>query len=182
MSIAVGTAAKQVNRLCCLRGWKDLERPAKEELASWLARACETDYQAQYAVEKWMESEQFLPAPSDLHRLAKDAPLKPETRRKFDCPLCRGEGRESYWVLRTIISRWPDTGRVRHQQIERLTPWAGRENLYLIEQPRAIRPDGSLGWLEEQITQDQTVALVSGYCGCEYGQHLRAIAAREDAA
>lgn len=182
MSITAGCAAKQINRLSCLRGWRDLERGAREELALWLARASETEYQAKWAVDRWLEAEQYLPAPSDLHRLAKEAPLKPESNRTFDCPLCRGEGRESYWVLRTVIARWPDSGRVRQQTVERISPWPGRENLYLTEQPRALRLDGSLGWLEERITSNQAVAMVSGHCRCEYGQHLRALAVRGEVA
>lgn len=183
MSIAPGVAAKQVDRLSCLRGWRDLEKGARIELASWLARACETEYQARCAIDRWLETEPFLPAPADLHRLAKESPMQPEgPRRSDDCPLCRGAGRESYWLMRTVISRWPDTGRVRQQDIKRLPPFEGREAMYLTEQPRAWREDGSLGWLEETLTDDQQVTLVSGFCRCEYGQHLRAITTRGDEA
>lgn len=182
MSISIGTAVKQIGRLACLHGWRDLEKPAREELAMWLARAAKTDWQASAAVERWLETERYLPSPSDLHRICGELPLKPEAApRSDDCPLCRGAGRESYWVLRTIISRWPDTGRIRQQTVERIPPWPGRENEYLIEQPRALNQDGTLGWLECQITDQQTIVLVSGICRCEYGQHLRVIAARAEA-
>jgi hypothetical protein len=176
-------AQSQIRRLASVRGWKDLNDDGKRELLDTLVSASSSDYHARGIIDRWLQTQTWLPAPAELRALADDVPSKPsEARRSHDCPLCRGDGRESYWVLRTVISRWPDSGRVRQQTVERIAPWPGRENMYLIESPRAWREDGTLGRLEERIEAEQTVTLVSGYCRCEYGMHRRSIAARGEAA
>lgn len=177
-------ATGQIRRFGSLRGWKDLNDDGKREMLETLTDVSVSDYHAKAIIDRWLQTQTWLPAPSEIRALAEEVPSKPVdiSRRSHDCPLCRGDGRESYWVLRTVISRWPDSGRVRQQTVERIAPWPGRENMYLIEQPRAWREDGTMGWLEEQITDQQTVTLVSGYCRCDYGMHRRSIAARGEAA
>lgn len=165
-------AQAQIRRLGALRGWKDLPDDGKRELLETLTRVATTDYHAKGIVDRWLETQQWLPAPAELRSMAEETPTEPPRwSEKQSCSLCGGRGRESYWAVVTA-HRWPN-GEIRNREIQRIPATQGRENLYLVERPAE----------EAQVDGErQRVAMISGFCCCEYGRHLRGITARGEAA
>lgn len=157
-------AQAQIRRLASLRGWKDLNDDGKGELLAALQSSAQNEYHARGIIDRWLQTQTWLPAPSELRSTADDVPAQQPQVHRSACSICQGTGRESFWALVTI-HRWPN-GEIRRRQIERIPATPGRENMYLVERPALeAEVDGS----------NQHVAMVSGYCLCEYGQHKRTI-------
>jgi hypothetical protein len=150
-------AQSQIRRLASVRGWKDLNDDGKRELLETLVSASSSDYHARGIIDKWLQTQTWLPAPAELRAIADDVPTSEPKIHKSGCSLCAGTGRDSYWAD-VEISRWPN-GEVRKRIAHRIHASPGAENQYLVSCP----------------TNYPDAVMVSGYCLCEYGQHLRTI-------
>ena len=156
-------ALNLIKRFAALRGWRGMESAAKAELGRWLAKTAETPWQATQAVETWLQEQTNLPTPAEIVEYVRQAPTQAPKQQKVNCPICHGDGYESFWAL-INYEFWEDTGRVKSRRIERIPPVPGQEQFYLI-----VRPD-----LEAQVDgRNQKVAMTTGYCGCETGQRVK---------
>jgi len=174
-----------IRKLAGCAGWKDTEKQTKEILGESLALAAMTPYHAEQIISTWVRTNRFLPTPADIHALAEDTPThKPQVVNTGACSLCHGDGRESYWAL-TTTTRWEDSGRIKHRRLDRLPVdrWVLAEaaqcdvdpnKLALMRSPRI--EGGSQDGMYWEAAVDgigEQVCIVSSYCACEYGQHLK---------
>lgn len=156
---------EQIRRLASCPGWRDLNQHGRTELADTLEAVAVSHYHARATITLWLAENRWLPSPADLRSAAAAAPhSEPPKAIRSQCSLCGGMGRESYWALITT-ERWSNGG-IRRRICERIPPTPGRENMYHVERPA----------LEAQVDgQSQVVAMLSGYCRCDYGRHLATI-------
>lgn len=155
----------QIRRLGSCPGWRDCNQYARKELADTLEQVAVSPYHARATITLWLSENRWLPSPADIRSAAAAAPhSEPPKAIRSQCSLCAGSGRDSYWGL-ISTERWPN-GEIKRRICERIPATPGRENMYLVERPAIeAHVDG----------QSQVVAMVSGYCCCEYGRHLATI-------
>lgn len=173
-----------IRKLSACAKWRETERGVKAILGEALAAAASNEYHAEQIIAKWIQHNRFLPTPADIHALAPDVPARRQAAINTGaCSTCRGTGRESYWALQTT-ERWEDSGRVKHRRLERIPVdrWVNAEaqanhvdatKLALMRSPR-IEGGSQDGQYWEAVVDGiaQVVAIVNGFCACEFGQHL----------
>lgn len=159
--IPESVAMSQIKRLKIYPKFKDLDTEAKIDYSRMFASACQTPYQAAQAMDTWIRTQKFLPAPAELIELVSECNAAP-VERFGDCLECMGRGRRTFWALITT-ERWPDSGRIKRRIVEEIPP-EGDQNYWLMTWPSVaskVNPD------------TQTVSQLCGYCLCEYGQRLK---------
>lgn len=172
MALSYAQVKEAFSRLRGQSGAGNMDKETKVFLAEELAKVSLTVYHANQIVETWLTRDRFMPTPSDLRALAEECPTHPPTvDRKEFCPLCRGEGRESFWALVTT-ERWHDSGRIKARITERIPPIPGREEWYLIERPAVEATVDGI---------NQRVCMMSDFCPCRYGQHIKQLTLIEKA-
>lgn len=146
--------------------WQYATEETKGAYRDTLMEVAVSDEHAKAIVDTWLREGEKLPTPSQLRAIASSTEPARPGRSADSCPVCRGSGRESYWALITT-ERWSDSGKVKRRYVERIPPNPGSDPAFYLSERPAIeaKVDG----------QSQIVALLSGYCLCEYGQHMQTI-------
>jgi hypothetical protein len=166
MTTASGFAKSEIKRLWAMNGARERGPEWEKEIQRTLLAIAVDDSHLSAIVGKILTEEIWAPAPAQIRAIAEMVPIAKEWHPSGErCPLCQGQGRESFWAL-ISTERWHDTGRIRRRTMERIGPKPGHEAYYLQE-----RPD-----LEEIVDGvNQCVQMVSGYCLCEAGVYLKEI-------
>ena len=166
MTAASPFAKSEIKRLWAMNGASDRGPEWEKEILRTLLEISVDDSHLSAIVGKILTEEIWAPAPAQIRQIAESVPIAREWHPSGErCPLCQGQGRESYWALITT-DRWYDTGRIRRRTLQRIPPKPGHEAYYLQERPN----------LEAEVDGiNQCVQLVSGYCLCEAGIHLQEI-------
>lgn len=163
--ISESHAKAQIDRLKACSGAKQLGTTEKAEYLRIIRGTAKTDHQVAAAVTSWIDSQTFAPSPAELKAMI-DATPTHSARPAQDCRDCSGTGRRSYWALVTV-ERYEDTGRIRRRRVEEIPP-SGDLNTWLVQDPPVAK-------LVDGV--NQRVAMMSGWCSCDYGDRLRQMVA-----
>lgn len=155
----------QIARLASCTGGKNMGKAEAAEYLRVAKAVAKTDFQVAAAVTSWIDSQTFAPSPAELRAMI-DATPAHSARPAQDCRDCSGTGRRSYWALVTV-DRYEDTGRIRRRNVEEIPP-SGDANLWLVQDPPLAKVVDGV---------NRRVAMMSGYCRCEYGERLRQMVA-----
>jgi hypothetical protein len=160
MNLTTKQAGRQVARLGGLPCFNDLGEAGIGDLVRVLREGAETDEHAERAVTAWLNSNKWLPTPSELLDMLETLPARQAVKPNYGCARCQGAGFEPVHVLVTYI-RHPN-GEAKNCEERVITAEVAKQ--------LAQQVDGV----------SQLVTTGCRPCGCSYGQHLyRARAAKE---